>query len=112
MSDMPVDLLGWAATAVLIGTLARQIYKQHQADSVEAVSTWLFVGQMTASVLFIAYSALVGSVVFVVTNTLILATAVVGQVLAVRRRRQQASNLEARAGRSPFRPEQRKRNEG
>lgn len=87
MSAGLTDLLGWAATAVLIATLARQIYKQHTADSVEAVSTWLFVGQMTASVLFIAYSALVGSTVFVVTNTLILATAVNGQVLAMRRRR-------------------------
>lgn len=87
MSAGSTDLLGWAATAVLIATLARQIHKQHTAKSVEAVSTWLFVGQMTASVLFIAYSALVGSTVFVVTNTLILATAVTGQVLAMRRRR-------------------------
>lgn len=87
MTFTSADLLGWAATAVLIATLSRQIYKQHQADSVEAVSTWLFVGQMTASILFIAYSALVGSMVFVVTNALILVTAVVGQVLAVRRRR-------------------------
>ncbi|MEN5425590.1 PQ-loop domain-containing transporter [Stenotrophomonas pennii] len=87
MSAGSTDLLGWAATAVLIATLARQIHKQHTAESVEAVSTWLFVGQMTASVLFIAYSALVGSTVFVVTNTLILATAVTGQVLAMRRRR-------------------------
>ena len=88
---MSPDVLGWAATAVLIATLTRQIYKQHQAGSTEGVSTWLFVGQMTASVLFIAYSALVGSVVFVVTNSLILVTAVVGQVLAVRRRRSQTS---------------------
>lgn len=87
MSFQPVDLLGWAATVVLIATLARQIHKQHTAGSVEAVSTWLFVGQMTASVLFIAYSLLVGSTVFVVTNSLILLTAITGQVLAVRRRR-------------------------
>ncbi|WP_245625286.1 hypothetical protein [Stenotrophomonas chelatiphaga] len=85
-----MDLLGWAATVVLILTLGRQIHKQQQADSVEAVSTWLFIGQMTASVLFIAYSAMVGSTVFVVTNTLILITAITGQVLAVRRRRRQA----------------------
>ena len=90
MTFQPVDLLGWAATEVLILTLGRQIHKQHQADSVEAVSTWLFIGQMTASVLFIAYSAMVGSTVFVVTNTLILITAITGQVLAVRRRRRQA----------------------
>lgn len=84
---MSPDLLGWAATAVLIATLTRQIYKQHQAGSTDGVSMWLFVGQITASVLFIVYSALVGSIVFVVTNGLILLTAVVGQVLAVRRRR-------------------------
>jgi uncharacterized protein with PQ loop repeat len=87
MMEQPADLLGWAATAVLIATLARQIYKQHQAGSVEGVSTWLFVGQITASLLFIAYSALLGSTVFVVTNSLILITAVVGQVLAIRRRK-------------------------
>lgn len=87
--SMSPDLLGWAATAVLIATLTRQIYKQHRAGSTDGVSTWLFVGQITASVLFIVYSALVGSVVFVVTNGLILLTAVVGQVLAVRRRRSQ-----------------------
>jgi len=85
--EQPADLLGWAATVVLIATLVRQIVKQHRAGSVEGVSTWLFVGQITASVLFIAYSALLGSLVFVVTNLLILVTAVVGQGLAMRRRR-------------------------
>ncbi|WP_313348026.1 PQ-loop repeat-containing protein [Stenotrophomonas sp.] len=89
MIEQPADLLGWAATVVLIATLARQIHTQHKANSVEGVSTWLFVGQITASVLFIAYSAMLGSTVFVVTNSLILLTAVVGQVLAVRRRRAQ-----------------------
>jgi uncharacterized protein with PQ loop repeat len=87
MMEQPADLLGWAATAVLIATLVRQIYTQHKAGSTEGVSTWLFIGQITASVLFILYSALLGSTVFVVTNGLILLTAVVGQVLAVRRRR-------------------------
>ncbi len=44
-----IDLLGWAATAVLIATLWRQIWKQWTAEDPEAVSTWLFVGQITAS---------------------------------------------------------------
>lgn len=92
MTSTPADLLGWAATAVLIATLSRQIYKQHQAGSTEAVSTWLFIGQITASVLFISYSALMGSTVFIVTNSLLLVTAVVGQILAVRRRRQSADH--------------------
>ena len=59
------------------------------ADSVESVSVWLFVGQIAASVLFIIYSALVSNPVFVVTNVLILGTAVVGQVLTVIKRRRQ-----------------------
>lgn len=84
----PIDLLGWAATAVLIATLWRQIWKQWTAEGAQAVSTWLFVGQITASVLFIAYSAATGSIVFVVTNSLILLTAVTGQWLSwIKRRR-------------------------
>ncbi len=83
-----IDLLGWAATAVLIATLWRQIWKQWTVDDPEAVSTWLFVGQITASVLFIAYSAATGSLVFVVTNSLILLTAIAGQCLSwIKRRR-------------------------
>lgn len=84
----PIDLLGWAATAVLIATLWRQIWKQWTADDAQAVSTWLFVGQITASVLFIVYSAATGSIVFVVTNSLILLTAVAGQCLSwIKRKR-------------------------
>lgn len=82
-----IDLLGWAATAVLIATLWRQIWKQWTVDDPEAVSTWLFVGQITASVLFIAYSAATGSLVFVVTNSLILLTAIAGQCLSLIKRR-------------------------
>ncbi|WP_426805204.1 hypothetical protein [Stenotrophomonas sp. SrG] len=36
--EQPADLLGWAATLVLVATLGRQIYKQHQAGSAEGVS--------------------------------------------------------------------------
>lgn len=87
------DWVGWAATAVLMATLIRQIRKQWIADSVESVSVWLFVGQIAASVLFIIYSAMVSNPVFVVTNILILGTAVVGQVLTViKRRRQDAAH--------------------
>jgi len=83
----PIDLLGWAATAVLLATLGRQSWKQWTADDAQAVSTWLFVGQITASVLFIAYSAATGSIVFVVTNSLILLTAVAGQCLSWMKRK-------------------------
>lgn len=83
---MHPDVLGWAATVVLIATLVRQMIKQWQSSHPETVSKWLFVGQMTASTLFTIYSALLGSTVFVVTNALLLLTAVIGQVLAWRRR--------------------------
>ncbi|MFL6957468.1 hypothetical protein ACJ7C5_06805 [Nocardiopsis yanglingensis] len=83
---MHPDVLGWVATAVLMATLIRQMVKQRQSPYPEAVSKWLFVGQMTASALFTVYSAMLGSTVFVVTNAMLLLTAVVGQVMAWRRR--------------------------
>lgn len=90
MRELPFDpnLIGWAATAVLLVTLVRQIAKQAGDDAAGGVSTWLFVGQITASVLFVIYSWLVDNVVFVVTNSLILLTAVVGQVVVSRKKRE------------------------
>ncbi len=84
---MNPDLLGWAATAILIATLLRQTLKQWKSPHPEAVSSWLFIGQMSASVLFTIYSLLLGNTVFVVTNLLLLGTAILGQVLAWRRRK-------------------------
>jgi len=73
------ELIGWAAAAILLATLGRQVYSQWRNRTSQGVSKWLFLGQSTASVGFIAYSWLLGSCVFVVTNTLILLTAVLGQ---------------------------------
>ncbi|MCD0278718.1 hypothetical protein JWH04_07150 [Xanthomonas melonis] len=86
-----VDSVGWLASAVLIATLIRQIYKQWYSDQGHGVSRWLFIGQITASLLFILYSALVGNAVFVVSNGLILATGITGYVLQrIKRKRQGA----------------------
>jgi MtN3 and saliva related transmembrane protein len=74
-----IDIVGWSASAILIATLVRQTVTQWQADEPQGVSHWLFLGQITASVLFIVYSALLKNGVFIVTNSLILLTAVVGQ---------------------------------
>lgn len=93
---MNADLLGWLATLILISTLSRQIWKQWKSADSQAVSGWLFLGQMSASVLFIIYSALMGSVVFVVTNSLILLTAVVGQVLSSIKQRRASVAVSAR----------------
>lgn len=84
---MAADLIGWAASAVLMATLIRQIVTQARDTSARGVSKWLFAGQIVSSIGFIAYSVLVGSLVFVVTNGCILVTAIVGQVITARRKR-------------------------
>ncbi|WP_386070587.1 hypothetical protein ACFJIW_08070 [Tahibacter sp. UC22_41] len=84
---MAADLIGWAASVVLMATLIRQIVTQARDKSARGVSRWLFAGQIVSSIGFIAYSVLVGSLVFVVTNGCILVTAIVGQVITARRKR-------------------------
>ncbi len=83
---MNPDIIGWAASAVLLATLCRQIHTQSRDKDAKGVSHWLFAGQIAASIGFIVYSAMVGNRVFIVTNSLILLTAVVGQVVVSRKR--------------------------
>lgn len=90
----PLDLIGWAATLILVATLLRQIHKQWRAPDVQAVSAWLFVGQISASLLFIVYSAALRNYVFVATNTLVLLTAVAGQLLQTLKRRRLRAHRE------------------
>ena len=85
---MNPDLVGWAASAILLATLSRQILTQWQDKDAKGVSRWLFAGQIAASTGFIIYSAMLDNWVFIVTNALILLTAVIGQVGLVVRRRQ------------------------
>lgn len=85
---MNPDVIGWVASAILLATLSRQIVTQWRDKDAKGVSRWLFVGQIAASVGFIVYSWLLDNWVFIVTNSLILLTAVVGQVMLVLRRRQ------------------------
>ena len=84
--DSP-DLIGWLASAVLLATLARQTWRQWRDPDPRGVSHWLFLGQMAASAGFIVYSWLLHNWVFIITNTLILVTAAVGQAVMVRAQR-------------------------
>ena len=86
------DLVGWAASAILIATLVRQTWTQWRAADPQGVSGWLFAGQITASALFVAYSVLLKNTVFIVTNGLILLTAVVGQWVYLRAKRRAAKD--------------------
>lgn len=84
---MSPDTIGWAASFILVATLVRQIYTQAKDKSAKGVSHWLFAGQMASSVGFIVYSWMLDNWVFIVTNSVILATAVVGQMVLLRARR-------------------------
>lgn len=83
---MSPDLIGWLASAILVATLSRQIWTQAHDDSARGVSRWLFAGQIASSLGFIAYSWMLDNWVFIVTNSIILLTAVVGQVVMSRKR--------------------------
>ncbi len=78
------DVVGWASTLVLMATLGWQVWVQWRERSTQGLSNGLFIGQIAASVGFIAYSAMVGNTVFIVTNSLLAAVALVGQFVVRR----------------------------
>ena len=84
---MSPDLIGWLASAILILTLSRQIYTQAKDSSAKGVSRWLFAGQIASSLGFVIYSWMLENWVFIITNSVILLTAVVGQVVIARKRK-------------------------
>ncbi len=77
----PADWLGWAASAVLLATLVRQVMVQWRERSTDGISSWLFIGQLTASSGFAVYSWLLGNWVFVFTNVALLFTAIAGHFI-------------------------------
>jgi uncharacterized protein with PQ loop repeat len=83
---MITEFIGWTAATVLLATIGRQVYSQWRSRSSQGVSKWLFIGQITASVGFVVYSWLLGNWVFVVTNALLLCTALLGQWIYVSNR--------------------------
>jgi MtN3 and saliva related transmembrane protein len=86
---MSAEWIGWASSAILLATLVRQVYSQWRQRSVAGVSSWLFIGQLTASTGFLIYSFLVDNWVFVFTNAALLVTALVGQGIYRRNVREQ-----------------------
>ena len=81
---MVTELIGWAAAATLVATIGRQVYTQWRAGTTAGVSKWLFVGQVSASTGFVVYSWLQQDWVFVATNAVMLATAILGQCVYLR----------------------------
>lgn len=87
---MVTSALGWAASVILLATLVKQTVKLYRERNCDGVSRWLFIGQITASVLFTVYSVLLKSWVFSVTNFLLLCDAIAGQVIVARNKRRTA----------------------
>lgn len=82
---MSPDIVGWIASAILLATLVKQIHKQAKDENSQGVSRWLFIGQTAASLGFVLYSWMLHNWVFIVTNSLILVTALVGQAVMWRK---------------------------
>jgi uncharacterized protein with PQ loop repeat len=88
---MATEMIGWLAATLLLATISRQVYTQWRDRTTQGVSSWLFIGQLTASTGFVVYSWLLGNWVFVVTNSLLVAAAAVGQWMYLRNKRREAS---------------------
>ena len=85
-----VDAIGWASSIILILTIAKQVFKQWQSGSSEGVSVWLFIGQLAASTGFTIYSWLIHNWVFVVTNAVMLVSALVGFGITITQHKREA----------------------
>ncbi len=76
---MMTELVGWISAVILALTISRQVHKQWRSKSCDGVSSWLFIGQIAASLGFVIYSYLLDNWVFVVTNAFNLGAALLGQ---------------------------------
>ena len=90
------DWVGWLASAILLFTLISQVQTQWKERSAKGVSAGLFAGQIAASIGFVTYSVMVGDRVFVFTNTAILATSLVGQVIYLRNAKREGKRKDGR----------------
>lgn len=88
--NIATESIGWAAALILLLTLCRQVYTQWRDRTSKGISRWLFLGQCAASTGFVVYSWLLSNWVFLVTNALILMTAIAGEVIYLRNRRGKA----------------------
>lgn len=99
---MVTELIGWAAAVILVATIGRQVYTQWHAGTTAGVSHWLFVGQVAASIGFVAYSWLERDWVFVATNAVMLATAILGQCIYLRNGRKNRRSETRPGAKKPY----------
>lgn len=85
-----IDLVGWLSSVVLLATIGRQVYTQWKTRATAGVSKWLFIGQVTASTGYTIYSVLLHNWVFMTSNIALLCTALLGEALFLKNRRERA----------------------
>ena len=90
---MAIEWVGWLAAGILLLTISRQVWTQWRSGTSAGVSRWLFVGQIAASIGFVAYSAAVRDRVFVVTNSLMLVAALLGLWIFWRNRNRETQGI-------------------
>lgn len=81
------EAIGWASSILLLVTVARQVYKQWESGASEGISTWLFLGQVGASIGFATYSWMLKNWIFVFTNVLMILSSIVGYVILLHNRK-------------------------
>ena len=86
------EIIGWASSLILLLTLVKQVYKQWKDGTSEGISSFLFVGQVFASVGFTIYSFLVKNWVFTITNGLLTINNIIGIYLYFHFRKNQKEN--------------------
>ena len=65
------EAIGWTSSFILLITIAVQVHRQWRSGSNKGVSKWLFIGQLIASLGFLTFSVLTGSLVFAITNAML-----------------------------------------
>ncbi len=101
---MGSEAIGWFSSFVLVLTIAHQVYGQWRSGTSQGVSRWLFVGQLTASTGFTVYSVWVDNWVFVVTNALMLLSALMGLAIVLKHRRAERRGARPGAASPGMRP--------
>jgi len=81
------DVIGWASSCILLGTLIRQVYTQYRDRSSRGVSKWLFIGEIASAVGFLIYSISLGIRVYMVTNSLVILSSVAGLLITLHHQR-------------------------
>jgi MtN3 and saliva related transmembrane protein len=83
------ETIGWVSSAILVITIAKQVYKQWSEGTSKGVSIWLFIGQLAASIGFLVYSWLVWNPVFIFTNSLMVVNGIAGLSISVYQKRRE-----------------------